>query len=83
MEYVLTRAAENGLKGLDGKLRRRVQVKIEEFAADPERLSANVKALKGDRAGALRLRAGSARVICQVRDDRMEVLAIGLRGHIY
>ncbi len=65
MEYVLTRAAENGLKGLDRKLRRRVQVNIEEFAADPERLSANSKALKGDRAGALRLRAGRARVIFQ------------------
>lgn len=49
---------------------------------DPRRLG---KALKGDHKGLWRYRIGSYRVICDIRDDELIVIAIdiGYRKNIY
>lgn len=58
-----------------------IRGKIEQYAADPASLSANVKTLAG--LNALRLRVGDFRVIFRDTAERIEVLDIGPRGRVY
>lgn len=83
MDVVIEGAAQEALQSLQRKLRDRAIAKIEQYAADPRSQANNVSAFKGHKSGLLRLRVGRIRVIFVVRDGRMEVLDIGLRGQIY
>ena len=58
-----------------------IRTKIEQYAADPASLAANVKALSG--VDAKRLRIGDFRVLFRETADHIEVLDIGPRGNIY
>ena len=58
-----------------------IRAKIEQYAADPAPLAANVKTLKG--IDAKRLRVGDFRVIFRESATTIEVLDLGPRGSIY
>ena len=59
----------------------RIIARIEQYAAEPESLTNNVKALKG-REG-IRLRVGDWRVIMNDDGIVLAVLEIGPRGSVY
>jgi len=75
-------SAEQELAALDRPVRERVSRQIASLATNPR--PAGIKMLKG-RKGFLRLRVGDYRVIYQVEDDRLVVLAvkIGHRRDVY
>ena len=83
MEIVLTRAALADLKRLPPSAAKRVRTKIGQYAANPEGLANNVKALRGGRSGTLRLRVGEYRVLFFGSDPAMNIVAVGHRSHIY
>jgi mRNA interferase RelE/StbE len=58
-----------------------IRAKIEQYAADPASLAANVKTLSG--VDAKRLRIGDFRVLFRETADHIEVLDIGPRGNVY
>lgn len=83
MDVVLTRGALADLKRLPPNAAKRVRTKIGQYAANPDRLANNVKALRGGRAGTLRLRVGEYRVLFFVSGSTMNVVGVGHRSHIY
>ena len=59
-----------------------IRAKINHYAVDPESLSQNVKALKGED-GVLRLRVGDWRVIFTETLEIVDVIKIASRGDAY
>ena len=59
----------------------RIVAKIEQYAAEPESLAANVKTLTGR--GGRRLRVGKWRVLFAVVDGTMTIYKIAPRGSAY
>lgn len=59
----------------------RILEKIEAYAADPQALANNVKALSGS--SAFRLRVGDYRAVFEETDAEIIVTKIGPRGSIY
>ncbi|WP_420607629.1 type II toxin-antitoxin system RelE family toxin [Novosphingopyxis sp.] len=59
----------------------KIEEKIEQYAVDPESLSANVKRLQGTTA--FRLRIDAYRVIFDEDGTVLDILDIGKRGRIY
>ena len=80
-EVRYSRAAAKVLARMAARLRKRIMVKIVQYAADPASQAANVTALKG-RTGK-RLRIGDWRVIFDETETAIEVLVIGPRGSVY
>ena len=76
-----TRQALKALRKMPTDMAQRIIAKIEQYAADPDSLSNNVKALKG-REG-FRLRVGDWRVIMNDEGVILAVLEIGSRGSVY
>ena len=76
-----TKAAQKTLAKMPANEATKVRGKIEQYATDPERLTNNVKALKG-REG-IRLRVGDWRVIMNDQGAVLAVLKIGPRGRVY
>lgn len=76
--------AQKSLRKLDRPIARRIVDYLDDVGAldDPRRRG---KALVGDRAGLWRYRVGDYRVICELRDSELVILAleIGHRGSIY
>ncbi|WP_420606258.1 type II toxin-antitoxin system RelE family toxin [Novosphingopyxis sp.] len=60
---IYSREALKALQRIDGLTANRIVAKIELLAAQPERLSNNIRRLKGSEKGLLRLRVGDWRVI--------------------
>jgi mRNA interferase RelE/StbE len=80
METTFTKTALKQTSRIDRKDARRIFAKIEEYAAKPNRFP-QVTPVQGSEF--LRLRVGDYRVIFEVRDNVMIVVAIGKRGEIY
>lgn len=82
VEY--TETALRQLRKLDRQVARRLIDYLDELAAldDPRNRG---KGLTGDRAGVWRYRVGDYRVLCQLLDAEMVILAleVGHRGSIY
>ena len=76
---------EKEFKKLDHYTKRMIQVWIHKHLEDCEDPRIIGKALKSNRAGQWRYRIGSYRLICQIIDDRMVILAlsIGHRKEVY
>lgn len=86
MKVIITRAARKDLKRIDAKTGARIIAKIEQFAADPAALAANVKALKGS--DLYRLRVADYRVIYRLDTETdtvtiMVVLTVKHRRDAY
>ena len=78
---VYDRSARRTLRRLPAHRKANIVAKIEQLAANPAALSANVNKLRG-REG-YRLRVGDYRVIFEIEGDILTVFAIGSRGSIY
>ena len=76
-----TAQADRALAKMSKKQADAVEAKIEQYARDPESLSAKVKSLQGT--DALRLRVGNYRVIFNEQLVVLNVLDIGHRKAIY
>lgn len=76
-----TKEARRTLSRIPVNERRRILLKIEQYAEDPRSQANNVVKLQ-DRAG-YRLRIGDWRVIFDEFDNILEVEKIGSRGSIY
>ena len=61
---------------------RLIQAKIEQYAARPDGLANNVKALKGAD-GYLRLRVGDWRVLFSETGEIIAIIRIAPRGQVY
>lgn len=57
--------------------------KINLYASDPQALANNVKALKGDHVGLIRLRVGDWRVIMDDKGNVLNVIEVKPRGGAY
>jgi mRNA interferase RelE/StbE len=75
--------ARKNLARIDPVIRRRIAVKIDELAADPE--PAGCKALQGAKPLTLRVRVGDWRILYRVNhaDSRVLIIDIDHRGDIY
>ena len=60
---------------------KRITLKIEQYADDPQSIANNVKALTGS--PYIRLRVGDWRVIMDDQGTILEILKIGQRGSVY
>jgi mRNA interferase RelE/StbE len=76
-----TKEARRTLSRIPVNERRRILLKIEQYAEDPRSQANNVVKLQ-DRPG-YRLRVGDWRVIFDEFDNIIEVEKIGIRGSIY
>lgn len=75
------RSASKELLSLDAVQRERIVEKLKQYAANPEALSNQVKALKG--VAAWRLRIGDYRVLFRNEAERIVVLKVGHRREVY
>lgn len=80
---VIERSAQRQLGKLPVDAQRRIASRINGLAHDPR--PPGIKKLRGDPAGALRLRVGDYRVLYRVEDEAVRVLVIriGHRRDIY
>lgn len=60
-----------------------IMAKIDLYAREPASLANNVKALKGEHAGLIRLRVGDWRVIMDDRGNVLDILEVKPRGGAY
>ena len=75
------KAAQRALDRMPLNQRKLIQSKIEDYAREPSTLRNNVLRLTG-RPG-YRMRVGNWRVIFEVSESEVDVLAIGPRGSVY
>jgi mRNA interferase RelE/StbE len=80
-EISYAKSALRTLRRIPANESRRIRLKVEQYATDPESLANNVKALKGSTY--VRLRIGDWRVIMDDRGRVLDILDIGARGDIY
>jgi mRNA interferase RelE/StbE len=81
-QVVYSREASRFLGRAPVNLRRLIQLKCEAYAANPDSLRNNVKALKG-MPGSLRLRIGDWRVVFKEDRQTITVIRIAPRGSAY
>jgi mRNA interferase RelE/StbE len=81
LEIAISKQADTTLRAMPRNVAERVIARIEQYAADPASLAANVRRLRGSRA--LRLRVGDWRVIFTVEGDTMTVIKVGPRASAY
>ncbi len=81
----ITDHAERQLRKLDAQVRRRILDWLEERIEGCKNSRHFGEALKGGRAGLWRYRVGDYRIICQILDGRLVVLAlaVGHRREVY
>ncbi len=80
-EVAYSKSALKTLRRMPANEAKRIMVKIEQFASDPQSLANNIKSLAGS--PYLRLRVGDWRIIMDDKGSVLEVLKIGPRGSIY
>jgi mRNA interferase RelE/StbE len=81
-EIVYTRVATRALSRMPADLERLIRDKLRLYAADPDALANNVKALKGE-GQRYRLRIGDWRAVFTVEADQVIIHDVGPRGSIY
>jgi len=81
----ITDHAERQLRKLDTQVRRRILDWLDERIEGCKNPRHFGEALKGGRAGLWRYRVGDYRIICEIRDRRLVVLAlaVGHRREVY
>ncbi len=77
---VYSRDAIRTLSRLPTNVASLIRQKVALYAADPAALAGNVKALKGDHAGRIRLRVGDWRVIMTETCEVLSVQRVAPRG---
>ena len=81
-EIVFTRNAARAFRRMPEETERLIREKLRLYAADPEALANNVKALRGE-GHRYRLRIGDWRAVFTIEPDRVIIHDIGPRGSIY
>ena len=76
-----SKSAIKTLRRLPTNERKRIEGKIDQYAADPASQANNVKALQG--MSLIRLRVGDWRVSMDDQGTILEVLKVGPRGSVY
>lgn len=82
-EIEFTPDAAKALRKMPANTARLIRAKIDEFAREPDSLANNVKALKGEFAGIVRLRVGDLRVFMDDMGTALLILRIAPRGSAY
>jgi mRNA interferase RelE/StbE len=78
-----SRSAQKALQKIPRNIAELITSKIDQYARDPESLANNVKKLKGDFDGLIRLRVGDWRVIMDDEGNVLMILEIKPRGGAY
>lgn len=78
-----SRSAQKALKKMPRNLARLIVAKVNQYAGDPSSLANNVKTLKGEFEGLIRLRVGDWRIIMDDRGNVLIVFEIKPRGGAY
>jgi mRNA interferase RelE/StbE len=81
LKVVYSKSAANALKRMAANRSATIRTKVEQCATEPVAQSANVRKLKGEQG--YRLRVGDYRVIFEIEDDTLTVIAVGPRGGVY
>lgn len=81
-DIAYSRAALRVLDRMPANVAARIRAKIEQYAADPESLANNVKALQNAEAG-FRLRVGDWRILFDEAGNVIAVIKIAPRGGAY
>lgn len=79
---VFSRDALKSLRRMPADISERIRSKVRQYAAEPESLAANVKALKG-KPEYFRLRVGDWRIIFSEDAGVVAVIRIVPRGNVY
>ena len=81
----LSKSAVKDLKRIDRPWQRRILDHLQKEIAPLDDPRTRGKALKGEGRGLWRYRVGDYRIICDIRDDALLVLALRIqhRGHAY
>ena len=82
MQYYFTSSAVKDLRGLEVGIRKRIIEKLDFYTSMDDPL-AFAKPLRDHAFGEYRFRAGEFRIVFDVRDEGIVVLAIGNRKDIY
>jgi len=78
-----SRSAQKALQRMPRNVAQLIVSKINQYTQHPESLSNNVKSLKGEHAGLIRLRVGDWRVIMDDRGNILDILEVKPRGGAY
>lgn len=78
-----SRSAQKALRKIPRNVALLITSKIDQYARDPESLSNNIKTLKGDFEGLIRLRVGDWRIIMDDEGNVLMILEIKPRGGAY
>ncbi len=79
-KIVITRRALKDLKNIDSETKKRIAIKLKEYAREPFK---HARKLSNHKIGGYRFRIGDYRVIFDVDGDNIVVLRIGHRKSIY
>lgn len=78
-----SRSAQKALQRIPRNVAQLIVAKINQYAGDPSSLANNVKKLKGDFEGLIRLRVGDWRIIMDDQGNVLAILEIKPRGGAY
>jgi len=78
-----SRSAQKALQRIPRNVAQLIISKINQYARDPTSLANNVKKLKGDFEGLIRLRVGDWRIIMDDQGNVLMILEIKPRGGAY
>jgi mRNA interferase RelE/StbE len=81
LKITYSKAAIKTLRRMPANTAKQIRSKIELYAANPESLASNVRALKG--VNAMRLRVGDWRVVFTESGEVIAVIRIAPRGSVY
>lgn len=76
-------SAQKALQKMPRNVAVLIRSKINQYADDPAGLANNVKALRGEFAGLIRLRVGNWRIIIDDRGNVLQIVEIKPRGGAY
>lgn len=82
---VFSKSAQKQFMSLDASVQLKMQSFINRYLSETQTPRQVGKALQGSLAGLWRYRVGNYRLVCQIRDDELEIVAvkIGHRGKVY
>lgn len=78
-----SRSAQKALQKMPRNVAALIRLKINQYAGDPGSLANNIKTLKGEFTGLIRLRVGDWRVIMDDRGNILQIVEIKPRGGAY
>ena len=78
-----SRSAQKALQKMPRNIAQLIVSKINQYARNPASLANNVKSLKGEHTGLIRLRIGDWRVIMDDRGNILDIVEVKPRGGAY